>query len=144
MKHTRYFIMLSLFIAGCGKGRQGADVECATDDCLQARAYAQVIAVHDAVMPRLADIRQLKKEITGRMTTTTDSTLLGEWRQLHRQLTVADEAMWVWMRQFKSDLSGMPPAEALVYLQAEQRKIDSVATMITTAIAAAEAQLAED
>ncbi len=103
-----------------------------------------MIAVHDAVMPKLADIRQLKNEITGRITTTTDSTTLAKWNHLHRQLTVADEAMWVWMRQFKSDLSGVPPAEALVYLQAEQQKIDSVAAMITTAIAAAQAQLAED
>ena len=130
-----------LLVMACGTNRQTGNEDCATTDCHQQQAYDRVMATHDAVMPKLADIRRLQQSIEARMAATTDSLAVAEWDSLYRQLTTADAAMWRWMRQFKGDLTEVPPAEALAYLQAEQAKIDSVAASINAAITAAEEKL---
>ena len=58
-------------------------------------------------------------------------------------LDVADEAMWVWMRQFNIDLEEVTLDEALTYLKPEQEKIDDIARKIKMAISEAEENLAK-
>jgi len=97
--------------------------------------------VHDEVMPKLSQISDLKGRIEEQMNASVDSITVASWTALMEDLDAADEAMWVWMRQFNSDLEELPLAEVLEYLQEEQKKIDGVADMINGSIAKAEERL---
>ena len=117
--------------------------DCTSDECLKQQAYDKVIAVHDEVMPKMSYISELKGKIEERMNTESDSLAISDWQNLMVNLDVADEAMWVWMRQFNSDLEDISIDEALAYLKSEQENIDEVAHKINDAIAEAEDKLAE-
>lgn len=129
-----------LFITACSS--LGAN-ECETDDCYKQRAYDTVIAKHDEVMPLLAQISNLKEQIELKMNNQIDSLTIEKYHRLLIDLDAADEAMWVWMRAFDSDLEELTVEEALTYLAQEEAKIDSVGTKIREAMARAEERLAD-
>lgn len=140
----RFFPLLAIiFIAyGCtGTTNTANDDECTTDECLKQQAYDKVIAVHDEVMPKLSYISELKGQIEEQMNKEEDSVVIAAWQTLMVNLDIADEAMWVWMRQFNSDLENVTLEEAMPYLKSEQEKIDEVARKINDAIAKAEEKL---
>ena len=135
------FLTIIIYISGCSSTT--SDQDCTTDECLKQQAYDNVIAVHDEVMPKMSYVSELKGKIEQRMNASTDSLVIATWQELMVNLDVADEAMWVWMRQFNSDLEEVAIDEAMAYLKAEQQKIDDVARKINEAIAAAEENLAK-
>ena len=135
------FLTIIIYISGCSSTT--SDQDCTTDECLKKQAYDNVIAVHDEVMPKMSYVSELKGKIEQRMNATTDSLVIATWQELMVNLDVADEAMWVWMRQFNSDLENVNIDEALAYLKSEQENIDYVARKINDAIAEAEEKLAE-
>jgi hypothetical protein len=94
-------------------------------------------------MPKMSYISELKGHLEERMNATDDSLAVAAWQELMVNLDVADEAMWVWMRQFNSDFEGVALDEALNYLKSEQDKIDEVARKINEAIKEAEENLAK-
>lgn len=137
---TRFFISLAiLFTISCGSSNTNTD--CTSDECLKQEAYDKVIAAHDEVMPKLSYISELKGRIEEQMNATEDSLEVANWKELMINLDVADEAMWVWMRQFNSDLEDESIEDALAYLKSEQEHIDEVARKINTSIANAEEKL---
>ena len=138
-----FFPLLAIFFIIYGCSGTTNDQECTSDECLKQQAYDKVIAVHDEVMPKMSYISELKGQIEERMNTKTDSLVIADWQILMVNLDVADEAMWVWMRQFNSDLEDISIDEALAYLKSEQENIDEVAHKINDAIAEAEDKLAE-
>ena len=137
-----FFPMLAIFFITSGCSSTG-DQDCTSDECLKKQAYDDVIAVHDEVMPKMSYISELKGQIEERLNTTADSLVIASWQELMVNLDVADEAMWVWMRQFNSDLEEVAIDEAMAYLKEEQEKIDEVARKINEAITAAEENLAK-
>jgi hypothetical protein len=143
MKRRFFPLLAIIFIAyGCtGTTNTANDEACTTDDCLKQQAYDKVIAVHDEVMPKMSYISELKGQIEERMNNEEDSSVIADWQTLMVNLDVADEAMWVWMRQFNSDLENIALDEALAYLKLEQENIDDVARKISNAIAEAEVKL---
>jgi len=118
-----------------------SEKECETNECIKQRAYDRVIAKHDEVMPLLAHISKLKEQIEVKMNEQTDSLVIEEYHGLLIELDTADEAMWVWMRQFNSDLEELSLAEALAYLKQEDAKIDSIGSKIREAMARVEERL---
>lgn len=138
---ARFFILgiIIFSIASCTTSSSEGD--CTSDLCIKQQAYDKVIAVHDEVMPKLSQISDLKGRIEEQMNASVDSITVASWTALMEDLDAADEAMWVWMRQFNSDLEELPLAEVLEYLQEEQKKIDGVADMINGSIAKAEERL---
>jgi hypothetical protein len=140
--NRRFFPLLAIiFITYSCTGTTTNDEECTTDDCLKQQAYDKVIAVHDEGMAKMAYISELKGQIEQRMNVTDDSLEVASWLELMVNLDVADEAMWVWMRQFNSDLEEVELSEALAYYKEEQDKIDDVARKINDAITEAEEKL---
>jgi hypothetical protein len=139
----RIFHALAIFIiiSSCTSG--SSDQDCTSDECLKKQAYDNVIAVHDEVMPKMSYISELKGRIEERMNATDDSLGIASWQELMVNLDIADEAMWVWMRQFNIDLEEVTLDEALAYLKPEQEKIDDVARKIKEAISEAEENLAK-
>ena len=139
----RFFSVFATIIILSGCTGTANEQECTSDECLKQQAYDNVIAIHDEVMPKMSYVSELKGQIEQRMNVTTDSLVIATWQELMVNLDVADDAMWVWMRQFNSDLEEVAIDEALAYLKVEQQKIDEVARRINEAIAAAEENLAE-
>ena len=140
---TRFFSVFATIIILSGCVGTASEQDCTSDECLRKQAYDNVIKVHDEVMPKMSYISELKGQIEERMNATDDSLLIASWQELMVNLDVADEAMWVWMRQFNSDLEEISIDEALAYLKAEQEKIDDIARKIKVAISEAEENLAK-
>ena len=140
----RFFSLLAIIFIAYSCTSTSTEQDCTSDECLKKEAYDKVIAVHDEVMPKMAYISELKGQIEERMNASADSLVINEWKSLMINLDVADEAMWVWMRQFNSDLEKIDIVEALEYLKSEQVNVDEVARKINTAIAAAEESLKEE
>jgi hypothetical protein len=141
MRRNIFPLLAVIFIfSGCSTST--SDQDCTSDECIKKQAYDNVIAVHDEVMPKMSYISELKGQIEQRMNETDDSLVIAPWQELMVNLDVADEVMWVWMRQFNSDLEEIDIDEAMAYLKAEQEKIDEVARKINEAIAEAEQKLA--
>jgi len=140
----RFFSLLAIIFIAYSCTSTSTEQDCTSDECLKKEAYDKVIAVHDEVMPKMAYISELKGQIEERMNASADSLVINEWKSLMINLDVADEAMWVWMRQFNSDLEKIDIVEALEYLKSEQVNVDEVARKINTAIAAAEENLKEE
>jgi hypothetical protein len=138
-----FFPMLAIFSIILGCSNSTSEQDCTSDECLKKQAYDNVIAVHDEVMPKMSYISELKGQIEERMNASDDSLVVAAWQELMVNLDVADEAMWVWMRQFNSDFEGVALDEALAYLKLEQDKIDEVARKINVAIKEAEENLAK-
>lgn len=115
--------------------------ECTTDECLKQEAYDKIIKVHDEVMPKLAQVSELKKKIESRINLSEDSVEIEKYTNLMVELDQADESMWIWMRAFNSNIEDMPIDEAMTYLKSEQEKVDNVASRINSSIAEAEAAL---
>ena len=136
------FPVLAIFLIISGCSSATSDQDCTSDECLKKQAYDNVIAVHDEVMPKMSYISELKGQIEERMNATDDSLVAGAWQALMVNLDDADDAMWVWMRQFNSDLEEVALDEALSYLKSEQEKIDEVARKINETITEAEQKLA--
>ena len=137
----RFFPLLAIiFIVYSCTGTTN-EQECTSDECLKQQAYDKVIGVHDEVMPKLSYVSELKGQIEERMNATSDSLEVADWQNLMVNLDDADDDMWVWMRQFNSDLEEVDLDKALAYLKSEQEKIDEVARKINDAIATAEEKL---
>ena len=138
---ARIFVLGIIIFSISACTTSSTEEECTTDLCIRQQAYDKVIKVHDEVMPKLSQISDLKGRIEAKMNEASDSASVASWQGLMVDLDVADEAMWVWMRQFNSDLEEVSLDEALEYLQEEQTKVDAVAEKINAAIGNAEERL---
>ena len=138
---ARIFVLGIIIFSISACTTSSTEEECTTDLCIKQQAYDNVIKVHDEVMPKLSQISDLKGRIEAKMNDASDSASVASWQGLMVDLDGADEAMWVWMRQFNSDLEERPLDEALEYLQEEQKKIDVVAEKINAAIGNARERL---
>jgi hypothetical protein len=130
-----------LVVAAMACSTSSPENECSSDECLKQRAYDSVIEVHDIIMPKLSYISELKGKIEERMNGEQDTVKLAAWQRQMEELDAADEAMWVWMRNFKSDLEEVPIDEALEYLASEKKKVDTMAQQVSIALESAETSL---
>lgn len=104
---------------------------------------AEVIAVHDEVMPKIGQLKKLEKEAekqieTLQMSETADSVQIQELKSLAYDLNQAYDAMFVWMRQYKVDDEGKTPEEVKVYLEDQALKISEVNEQIKSTLSRSE------
>lgn len=115
---------------------------CTVQEDEVAKLKAEVIAVHDEVMPKMGDLRSNQKLLTAKKDelkeTSTNSTKIDLYRQAALACDEAYEGMFVWMRQFDSKLEGMNEEEALFYLQDQMIKVTRVNSDIKRALEGAE------
>lgn len=94
--------------------------------------YAEVMAIHDDVMPKMKDIHRLKKEIRASFDNPEDESYeVG--LELLQTLTAADESMMAWMADFKVPEDGNPASQK-AYLDEQKIKITKVRDAMLTAI----------
>jgi len=96
---------------------------------------AEVISIHDEVMPKIGQLKKLEKE-AGRkvemleMSATVDTLQIQKLEELAFDLNLAYDAMFVWMRQYKSEDKEKTPEEISVYLDDQALKIAEVNVQI--------------
>jgi uncharacterized protein YicC (UPF0701 family) len=107
---------------------------------------AQIIGVHDEVMPKIGQLISLEKKALAQAESlfAQDSTATAEIeasRSLAGQLNQAHEGMFVWMRQYSLDEEGKTPEELKTYLDEQLVKVNQVNADIKAAMEQAATQL---
>ena len=107
---------------------------------------AQLIGVHDEVMPKMGELMSLQKKALAKADSlyAQDSTATAQiesMRSLAAQLDQAYEGMFVWMRQYSVDEEGKTPEEIKTYLDDQLLKVNQVNADIKAALDKAATQL---
>ncbi|MEJ8804001.1 hypothetical protein [Pontibacter sp. H249] len=134
MKYLILSISFALAIlCSCSQGQSPKEQKEALEE--------RVLAVHDTAMAKMGDIYKLRKGLRTLRDTLevqqADSSTLNSLQIQIQLLNRADEAMMVWMRQYKAPAKDMPNEQALNYLQQELVKIEKVQTLMDSTINAA-------
>ena len=107
---------------------------------------AQIIGVHDEVMPKIGQLMSLEKKALAQADSlfaqdSTASTDIEAMRSLAGQLNQAHEGMFVWMRQYSLDEEGKTPEELKTYLDEQLVKVNQVNADIKAALEQAASKL---
>ena len=107
---------------------------------------AQIIGVHDEVMPKIGQLMSLEKKALAQADSlfaqdSTASTNIEARRSLAGQLNQAHEGMFVWMRQYSLDEEGKTPEELKTYLDEQLVKVNQVNADIKAALEQAASKL---
>ena len=107
---------------------------------------AQIIEVHDAVMPKMGELMYLEKKALALADSlfAQDSTASSEieaMRSLAGELNQAHEGMFVWMRQYSLNEEGKTPEDIKTYLDEQLLKVNQVNAAIKAALDQAAIQL---
>ena len=107
---------------------------------------AQIIGVHDEVMPKIGQLMSLEKKALAQSDSlfaqdSTATTDIEAMRSLAGQLNQAHEGMFVWMRQYSLDEEGKTPEELKTYLDEQLVKVNQVNADIKAALEQAASKL---
>ena len=107
---------------------------------------AQIIGVHDEVMPKIGQLMSLEKKALAKADSlfaqdSTASSDIEAMRSLAGQLNQAHEGMFVWMRQYSLDEEGKTPEELKTYLDEQLVKVNQVNSDIKAALEQAASKL---
>ena len=100
---------------------------------------AQIIGVHDEVMPKIGQLMSLEKKALAKADSlfaqdSTASSDIEAMRSLAGQLNQAHEGMFVWMRQYSLDEEGKTPEELKTYLDEQLVRVNQVNADIKAAL----------
>lgn len=101
---------------------------------------AEVIAIHDEVMPKMGDIHLAKKDLKKILTSSVDDSTKAEILNLLSNLENADEGMMEWMHNWKVPES---EPERTDYLLKEKDKITKVKSDMLNSLEAAKNYIAK-
>lgn len=123
MKLTRICLIFSLvvFFQACGPNQKDLNLE----------KRAEVIAIHDEVMPKMGQLKSLEKKALQRADElaamdTVDSVQVETLKNLAVELDQAYEGMFVWMRQYETDDKDRTPEEVKIYLEEQMVSVSEV------------------
>jgi hypothetical protein len=130
--YLRFLVAFFFFISACGTDKKE------TNEILK----QEVISIHDEVMPKMDELKKLKKEVLQKAEnlksdTTANSSQIENLNKIALDLDAAFEGMFVWMRQFRSTYDEMAPEEVEAYLLDQKRKVQEVNDQIKSSIDAA-------
>ena len=133
---TSLILLLSFLVLSCANPLIEANKE----------MRAQIIGVHDEVMPKIGQLMSLEKKALAQADSllTQDSTATDEiegMRSLAGQLNQAHEGMFVWMRQYSLEEEGKTPEELKTYLDEQLVKVNQVNGNIKAAMEQAASKL---
>lgn len=107
---------------------------------------AEVIAVHDEVMPKLGQLKSLQKQAETKidsleLSENPDNIQIENLKTIAYELNSAYDGMFVWMRQYSSEDDQKSPEEVKVYLEDQMTKVDVVNLDIKATLEKAEEAL---
>ncbi len=94
----------------------------------------EVIAVHDEVMPRHAELRSLGKSLRELAESSGDQAQIDLYIAQANKADSAFQAMSVWMRQFEYDYEGSEEEEKQ-YFEGQLKQMNEVKLLMETALA---------
>lgn len=103
---------------------------------------AEVMSIHDEVMPKMGTLMNLKKQLKVKVNELdSGSNKRDSLTLLIQGLEEADEEMMQWMRNYKKPSEEMSDEHAIEYLKQEKNKIEEVKEKINSSEEAAKAAL---
>jgi hypothetical protein len=140
MKLIRFSLIFSQFLIllGCGPTQQD----------LNSEKRAEVMAIHDEVMPKLGQLKSFEKKAAQRAAVLAakepiDTLQIKQLEVLAKDLDQAYEGMFVWMRQYKLDEEGKSPEEIKLYLDSQLTLVTKVNIAIKDALAKSDSLLTD-
>ena len=101
-----------------------------------AELLAEIMQIHDEVMPEMATIKRMEKEMKAWVNM--DESVHGEeGNKVLSELKMAGEAMWDWMHNYKQPDALSEDVDVKKYLEDEKVKIMRVSNMMKNAIQSA-------
>lgn len=142
MKTKHLSILLSVLIflvmlSACGKPLSKEEKEAR----LIEQQIAEVMAIHDSVMPKTGEIFKLKKKLSGFETNVKDSLLIQKIYRYKNLLEEADDAMMDWMHEFREADPMLTFEEKQQYYSEEKMKITEVKIKMLASIDSAKTLL---
>lgn len=138
MKLTRISLIISFIMSfqACGPNQKDLNLE----------KKAEVLAIHDEVMPKMGQLKSLEKKALQRANElaardTVDSVQVESLKKLAIELDQAYEGMFDWMRQYESDDQGKSPEEVKVYLEEQMISVSEVNRIIKETLSKADSVL---
>ena len=127
---------LMLIFQSCGSGQVEEN----------AKKRAEVIAIHDEVMPKMGQLKSLEKSALGLVEElsameSVDTVKVQSLKDLAVELDQAYEGMFVWMRQYEVEDGERTPEEIKTYLDEQLLKVNQVNVEIKAALEQAGTQL---
>ncbi|SFB16471.1 hypothetical protein [Algoriphagus aquimarinus] len=123
MKRTILFLILTSFLLINACGPSGpSDNE---------KLRAEVIAVHDEVMPKMGQLKSLERKALEKAKELesqeeANSAAVEEYKALAYDLNHAHESMFAWMRQYEQKDGEMKEAEVKAYLDKQMELVTEV------------------
>lgn len=138
MKIARISLIFSLLLLlqACGTSQKE----------LNAEKRAEVIAVHDEVMPKMGQLKSFEKRALQKAEELTamdavDSVKVQEMKSLALELEQAYEAMFIWMRQYESEDGERTPEEVKTYLDEQMVSVSEVNRLMKATLTKADSLL---
>ncbi len=106
----------------------------------------EIIAIHDEVMPKMGDLKELKKEVLAKIQELSKDSIqqeskIKELNILAQDLDKAFDGMFIWMRQFQSSFDEMEDEEIDLYLNKQKEMVEKVNADIKYSILSARSEL---
>ncbi|MDQ3395230.1 MAG: hypothetical protein M3512_14110 [Bacteroidota bacterium] len=121
-----FFALASMLLVSC------------QNNLSEEQLFVETMEIHDAVMPQMQVVYQLKKELTAKRDslerTASNAQFKNEVEVRIEELSIANEDMMQWMRNFNAQFEGDENISRDEYLQSEKEKIQGVKTKIDLAI----------
>jgi hypothetical protein len=128
--------ILSVSLLACGPTQKDLNLE----------KRAEVMAIHDEVMPKLGQLKTFQKKAVQKADElaamdSSDTASIAQLEVLAEELDQAYEGMFVWMRQYKLEEEGKTPEEISQYLDSQLTLVTEVNTAIKSALAKSDSLL---
>ena len=134
MKKLTFLFAFTLLLSACGSSFD------------QQAAFDEVMDVHDAAMPKIGEVMNLKKQVLAKAESATDEAIKAELNTLAEELGTAQEGMMVWMRSWSGAFEPHKNGETTIdeqkaFFAAEMEKVTKVKDDIFNSIEKAKKEL---
>jgi hypothetical protein len=107
------------------------------------KAYDDMMAIHDEVMPEMGTIHKLEKKLKAKIENTSNQDSIVILKATLKSLSASGEGMMDWMHNLDVPNKKVPDTDAIDYMNAEKEKISKVSVQMKESIAASKALLGE-
>ena len=131
-----FLVLIVLFLSSCAGGGNQKDLKA---------MRAEVMAVHDEVMPKMGELRKVEKslrQLADEKVMADSTTDVSAIRNAADAIAAANESMMVWMRAYNPNFEGTND-EVAAYLEGQQKSVDQVKKDMLSSLEAGKALLAE-
>lgn len=134
MKKLTFLFAFTLLLSACGSSFD------------QQAAFDEVMDMHDAAMPKIGEVMNLKKQVLAKAESATDEAVKAELNTLAEELGTAQEGMMVWMRSWVGAFEPHKNGETTIeeqkaFFAAEMEKVTKVKDDIFNSIEKAKKEL---